>query len=394
MRPTRNDQPFDVRLSLVVPPPARYLADRGMSRRARIILGAALAIVLAAVGPAAMAQPYAPYDGHSPFNCQLQDVGTGTDFPHPDADPFCVEFDKTQQNVTDFGIFDFLSKEPARVAAAAPKCFYFQRDHWTGSIVQGTAPELWHWDGSYFFDKAAASGGANLANFRLGGQPMDGRPYAPADFQPYLSQGGGGGAYVTGSTQGDPSCAAKVDTPAKRAQVYYHTMPAGPIGRRTIGPFTLREPRVALHEVNGPAHETLAGTERFDVTGGGQLRIAYGSGPLGDRGRPPAAGQEVVAAILTTSRQDYIGSVHPGVAGKDAREALDASFALRLGDLLVFEAAPRRGRRLLLGVRAGSLEWLALADRRQVRSRRKLRQTLAGLDRAGKGRVDSAGIAW
>jgi hypothetical protein len=73
-------------------------------------------------------QPFAPYDGSIPFRCELQDAGTGTEFPDPEADPFCVKYDKTSQNVTDFGLVDFLSKEPARVAAAAPKCFYFQRD--------------------------------------------------------------------------------------------------------------------------------------------------------------------------------------------------------------------------------------------------------------------------
>ena len=39
--------------------------------------------------------------------------------PHPEADPFCVEFDKRRQNVTELGVVDFLSKEPARVAAAS-----------------------------------------------------------------------------------------------------------------------------------------------------------------------------------------------------------------------------------------------------------------------------------
>ena len=38
--------------------------------------------------------------GTNPFVCTLQQAGTGTDFPDPDADPFCVEFDKTHQNVT------------------------------------------------------------------------------------------------------------------------------------------------------------------------------------------------------------------------------------------------------------------------------------------------------
>ena len=62
----------------------------------------------AAVRPRAAAAeqpagPFAPWDGSNPFNCTIQNVGTGTDFPDPGADPFCVEFDKTQQNVTDLG---------------------------------------------------------------------------------------------------------------------------------------------------------------------------------------------------------------------------------------------------------------------------------------------------
>src|SRR3954469_18107641 len=113
----------------------------------RAIVGA-LAVLLCATSAAA-AQPQ-PYDGQNPFTCTLQQVGRGTDFPDPGADPFCVEFDKTQQNVTELGIVDFLSNEPTRVAAAVDKCFYFQSDHWTGSVVQGEDPELWHWDGQYF----------------------------------------------------------------------------------------------------------------------------------------------------------------------------------------------------------------------------------------------------
>jgi hypothetical protein len=173
--------------------------------------------------PAAAQQPagpYAPWDGTNPFNCQIQDVGTGTDFPDPGADPFCVEFDKTQQNVTDLGIVDFLTKEPARVAAAVNKCFYFQSDHWTGSIVQGESPELWHWDGQYFFDKAIGAGGVNIQNLRFLGQPASFPPgTVPEQFQPYFDQGGGG-AYVVGEIPADPSCAAKVDTPEEREQVY------------------------------------------------------------------------------------------------------------------------------------------------------------------------------
>jgi hypothetical protein len=112
-------------------------------------------LVVTAVATAA---PIAPYDGTNPFRCRIQKVGTGTEVPHPNADPFCVEFDKENQNVTEFGIVEFLLDEPARTAAAVPKCFYYQIDHWTGSIVQGGQPTLWHWDGKYFFDKAKGVG--------------------------------------------------------------------------------------------------------------------------------------------------------------------------------------------------------------------------------------------
>ncbi len=159
---------------------ARQLSRRSRSRRA--------AAALRARGPVARRCRSARGTGRTRSTASIQDVGTGTDFPDPDADPFCVEFDKTNQNVTDFGIVDFTAQEPARVAAAGNKCFYFQRDHWTGSIVQGSDPELWHWDGNYFFDRARGVGGAHLTNFRVGGMPQDATPYVPAPTGPTSSR--------------------------------------------------------------------------------------------------------------------------------------------------------------------------------------------------------------
>jgi hypothetical protein len=64
-------------------------------------------------------------------------------------------------------------KEPARVAAAVNKCFYFQADHWRGAIVQDDPrTELWSWDGRYFFDKARGDGGVHIANLRILGRPI------------------------------------------------------------------------------------------------------------------------------------------------------------------------------------------------------------------------------
>jgi hypothetical protein len=173
---------------------------RGMGR---LRVGIALVIVLAAASPASAQTPVVPWDGTNPFRCQNQNVGTGVDFPDPGADPFCVEFDKTQQNITDFGLVEFLAMEPARVAAAVPKCFYFQHDHWTGSIVQGQPPELWHWDGSYFFDKAQGIGGVYVSDL------------SSALFGPVT-----GGVRLVSLGEVDPICAAKVDTPQERRRVY------------------------------------------------------------------------------------------------------------------------------------------------------------------------------
>jgi hypothetical protein len=171
--------------------------------KGRSTFAAALAAAFLLTATASAATPIVPWDGSNPFRCQNQNVGTGTDFPDPRADPFCVEFDKTQQNIADFGIVEFLALEPARVAAASTKCFYYQRDHWTGSIVQGQPPELWHWDGSYFFDKARAIGGVYVSDLS---SPL---------FGPVT-----GGVRLVSLGAAEPTCAAKVDTPQERRRVY------------------------------------------------------------------------------------------------------------------------------------------------------------------------------
>jgi hypothetical protein len=175
------------------------------------------ALVLAPAAEAA--EPIAPYDGSNPFRCKTQRVGTGVDFRDPGADPFCVEFDKTEQNVTDFGIVDFLLNEPARVAAATPKCFYHQTDHWTGWAEQGVQ-ELWNWEGRYFFDKGRGTGGVYVQNVRVLGQPFDPRllPGFPPEYRAYFGPGGGG-AY-TDTIVAEPTCAARVDTPEEAKRVY------------------------------------------------------------------------------------------------------------------------------------------------------------------------------
>src|SRR5688500_2957427 len=122
--------------------------------------GAIVVVLLAIATPAGAAEPPAPWDGANPFECELQQAGFGPTGPQPEADPYCVEFDKRRQNVTQLGVVEFLALEPARVAAASPKCFYFQSDHWRGSVVQEDArTKTYEWDGRYFFEKARGGGG-------------------------------------------------------------------------------------------------------------------------------------------------------------------------------------------------------------------------------------------
>ena len=139
-------------------------SSSGGGCRARRSRGGAAALAGASVPSAAAPAPPTPWDGTNPFHCTVQDAGQGTTVPDPGADPYCVHFDKTGQNVSQLGLVDFLLKEPARVAAAVPKCFYYQEDHWRGSLTPG-GPTLYEFTGHYFFNKATGDGGVWVTGF-------------------------------------------------------------------------------------------------------------------------------------------------------------------------------------------------------------------------------------
>jgi hypothetical protein len=257
-----------------------------------------------------------PYDGAIPFRCELQDVGTGTEFPDPAADPFCVEFDKTNQNLTELGILEFALQEPARVAAAISKCFYFQRDHWTGWIVQDSAPELYHWDGDYWFDIARGVGGASVRNLRVAGVPMDATPFVPPAYQPFFDPSGGGGVMVELETNPPSHCTSKVDTPSERDRVYAGTPefmgciePGGGIRGLRVGPVRLGQTRDELHDRLGPPTYSRAHFDAWCLIGKGELRVAYG-----------ASGRSQMA--LTSGRGQSIRGVAPGDSKRRALRRL------------------------------------------------------------------------
>jgi hypothetical protein len=328
----------------------------------------------------AQTPPLGPWDGSNPFNCQLQNVGTGTDFPDPGADPFCVEFDKNSQNVLpDAGLVDFLANEPARVAAASTKCFYYQRDHWTGSVVQGQPPELWHWDGSYFFDRAKGIGGVHVDNFRVGGQPADFRPFAPPQYQPFLEDGGGGGVIVLMESEFDPECAAK----AAAGGVYNEpsfgncVTPGGELHGSQVGHVRLGMTREHVHGLLGAPHSEHQGTERWCVIGDGELRIGFGAGS-GKQG----AGSERATVILTTVLGHTVKGIRAGSKKRRAVKKLHLERRFRAGAVRVFEAKPKPGRRLFAGIGAKRVRWLAVSDPGTLRS---LKETKGVLRRVASG---------
>jgi hypothetical protein len=296
-----------------------------------------------------------PYAGEVPFRCELQNVGTGTDFPDPDADPFCVEFDKTNQNVTDFGLVEFTAQEPARVAAAGTKCFYFQRDHWTGSVVQGNAPELWHWDGDYFFDRARGVGGVSVRNLRVGGAPMNAGPFVPPGYAPYFDEAGGGGVEVLLETNPDPICGAKVDTPEERRSVYGGAAesqcidPAGQVRGKRVGRATLGARRASLRARLGPPTFARAHLDAWCLVGKGELRAAYNR-------RDRAHG------LLTSGSGQGFHGVTPGDKVSRARRLLDLR-RNRVSEIL------RAAKRVLLGIEGRRVRWVALIRTGKARTR-------------------------
>jgi hypothetical protein len=331
-----------------------------MSRivRTATLAAALVALFLPAAASAQSAQVVGPYDGEIPFNCQLQNVGTGTDFPEPHADPFCVEFDKTNQNVTDFGLADFTAQEPARVAAAGDKCFYFQRDHWTGSVVQGQSPELWHWDGNYFYDRARGVGGVSVRDFRVGGTPQSASPYVPPAYQSYFDSNGGGGVEVLLESDPDPTCGAKVDTPSERAHVYGDRAaesmciePGGGVRGRKVGAVKLGDKRATVRAKLGAPTYAHHFFDAWCLVGKGEVRVGYGRS-----GR---------AADVVTSGSGQ--SLHGVSRGDKIRRAFDrlrlkAARFTASGVHTYYVKGSVSDRMAFVGIAHGRVRWVMVGD--------------------------------
>ncbi len=352
------------------------------SLRAWLQAVVAAALALGLVVPTGSAQSggsLAPWDGKNPFKCALQNAGTGTSVPDPGADPYCVYFDKTNQNVTQLGVVQFLSLEPARVAAAAPKCFYFQSDHWRGSVVQSDgSTEIWEFYGHYFFDKARGAGGAWVTDFNINGHTADPNqiPGIPQQYSQYFGPGTGG-MQAVGGFPADPSCAARAAadpgaiyaTPSNAVPpgAFAGSGPvrvppgascltaAGAVTRRGIASVTLGESAARVRALLGAPVHRRAGFMHYCLRGGGKFIV----------------GPRVAELVLTTNAAYRLGPVRRGVPARAFHRAFTrARVLLRLGDTQVWAVSPAAP--VIVGLRHGRVRYLAVYSRRAARSPRAL----------------------
>ena len=177
------------------------------------------------------------------------------------------------------------------MAAAGTKCFYFQRDHWTGSIVQGQAPELWHWDGDYFFDRAEASAASASATSASAACRRTRPPSSRPPTGPYFDANGGGGVEVVLETDPDPPARRRSTRPRSATRlrrprpVPACIEPGGGAPRQARRPAAARRCRGSARS-RGSARPQPArrASDRWCLIGKGQLRVALrAQGRAGDR---------------------------------------------------------------------------------------------------------------
>src|SRR3954447_17734580 len=353
-----------------------------IARPGRVLAVGCAALILALAPTAAAVAPPSPWDGKNPFNCVLQHAGMTAAVPHPEADPFCIDFDKRHQNVSQLGVVEFLSLEPARVAAASPKCFYFQSDHWRGSIVQSDdSTKTYEWDGHYFFDKAKAEGGAWVTNFNINGKSGDPTtvPGFPAGYAKYFGYGTGG-VITHDDVPADPRCAERAKREGSRIYSRSTSPPpsrcvtgGGPVASRRLGAIRLGDDETTARRSLGPPTGVKRGFLRWCVLGGGRYLMGESSDRSGEFG---AGSSEHAVMLVSSCRAFRYRGVGPGTSVRRLRRVFrHVRRVTRYRHTRVWIARPRS--RVLFGVRARRVRFIAVRDRAVVRGRRGIARYLS-----------------
>jgi len=359
------------------------MSARQKSARCLVTLAYGSALLFLGGGSARALSPPTPWDGVNPFDCTIQDAGQGTTVPDPGADPYCVRFDKTNQNITELGLVDFLSKEPARVAAAVPKCFYYQEDHWRGSLVQSDQQTVvYEFYGHYFFNKATGDGGVWVTGLTVAGRTFDPRtlPGFPPQWDPYFGPGTGG-VISHDDVPVDPSCVATAsNAPAPIYASLPVTAPAstapqcadasGRVDRTGLGSIKLGTTRGRVLTKLGSPQSTTRGLSRYCLAGGGTVLV-------GERG------QRARTVFLSTTSPGFSmrGARGRTVAVGAAAGALRAAFphaksVLRLGRAAVVRvlgpSRPTKTGTVIAAIVGGRIAYLGVYQPSAIRTSRAL----------------------
>jgi hypothetical protein len=345
-----------------------------MRRPAGAIALAALVLGVTVSSAGAAGSP-TPWDGVNPFNCVLQNAGFGPTGPNPEADPYCVEFDKRHQNVSELGVVQFLSLEPARVAAASNKCFYFQSDHWRGSLVQDQpGTKTYEWDGHYFFDKATGDGGVWVTNFNINGHTGDPSllPGFPADYKPFFGPGEGG-TRTHDSVPAEDRCVELAERLGGRLYSGRRgrSRCVGSRGRasgRRLGPVRIGSSEAKVRSLLGNPSRVKRGFLRWCVKGGGRFLVGQRQDRSGNLG---SGAEERTVALYTSARGFRYRRVGPGARLRTLKRRFKRARRLgRVGRTRIYAARPRS--RVLFGVRRKRVRWIMVRSR-GIRSRRAIK---------------------
>jgi hypothetical protein len=336
---------------------------------------AAIALLAFLVAAPALGEPR-PWDGTNPFNCELQQAGFEAQGPNPEVDPYCVEFDKRRQNITQLGIVEFFSKEPARVGVAAGKCFYYQVDHWRSAVVQddGTTA-IWEWDGRYTYDRARGEGGAYVENFKINGRTEDPSkvPGMPPEYAQHMGPGTGGvwfeqdgevesrcvekarteNVYATGAEAGGGDATAVATSDECRAPY---------VTSRRLGPVEIGDPELRVREKLGRPAEVRRGFLRYCADG------AYLVGQASDRSGDLGTDDSEPTVMIVARKGRF--RLAPGTPARRVRRLRPA------GSVGGTRAWMARRRALAYGTRRNKVRWVAVYDRRVMPNRRALRTFL------------------
>lgn len=333
------------------------------------LAGVLIVLAATAVGAGGAPAPPSPWDGANPFACEVQDAGFGTEVARPEADPYCVEFDKRRQNVTELGVVEFLSREPARVSAAGDKCFYFQSDRWRGSVVQDDgSTKTYEWDGHYFFDRATGDGGVWVTNFNVNGRTQDpsARPGFPPEYAQFFGPGTGG-VITHDQVETDPACAAKAEQaspyapPAPEQRPVECREPSGDVGARHLGPVRLGMRETEVWDALGRPFRVQRGFLRYCLPGGGKLMVGLPGDRSGAGGGP--GGQRATFLLTTHPALTYRG-IGRGATRRGLRRAFPAAREwFVIGRTHVMRLRPG----VIAGVKDGRVRLLAVFDPAKVR---------------------------